>query len=94
MAFRLKPPVDPRRVRLDERYEATWRLNLLWMMAGMTLIWSNLEAVPAGGGGRDFFLTLLPLTAFSFAYAFRARGDIPLGKGLRPALLSLGPGFI
>ncbi len=91
MAFRLKPPNDARRVRLDERYEATWRLNLLWMMAGMTLIWSNLEAVPAGGGGRDFFLTLLPLTAFSFAYAFRARGDIPLGKGHRPALLSLDP---
>ncbi len=89
MAFRLKPPNDAKRVRLDDQYEDTWRLNLLWMIGGMTLIWSNLEAVPAGGGGRDFLLTLLPLTAFSLAYGFRSRADIPLGKGLRPALLGL-----
>ena len=89
MAFRQKPPSDPRVRRLEDAYDATWRLNVLWMIAGVALIWSNLEAVPAGRGGRDFFLTLLPLVTFSLAYGLRAKSDVPLGKGLRPTSLTL-----
>ena len=89
MAFRMEPAGDPRRRRLADAYDATWRLNVLWMIAGVALLWSNLEAVPAGRGGRDFLLTFLPMVGFALAYGFGSKAEIPLGKGLRPALVGI-----
>ena len=89
MAFRMKPSGDPRRRRLADAYDATWRLNVLWMIGGVTLIYSNLAAVPAGRVGRDFLLTVLPMLGFALTYAFHAKAGIPLGKGLRPPLMGL-----
>ena len=89
LVSRADPPRDPQRQELADRYDEIWRLNTLWMIGGLTLIASNLDAVPAVWTGRDFFLTFLPLTGFTLAYGLRALREIPLGKRLPSESLGL-----
>lgn len=82
--FRLifRMPEDPRQ-RLFDEYRDTMQINVLWMVACEALMFTSLEAVPAGG---DAFFAAAPIVIWGMA--LRLQSD-SLGAVKKDPFLSL-----
>ena len=59
----------------------TWQVNILWMVAILVLVLSNLnDMLPPGRSGRDFWLTILPVALFGMAQGLRQSSQTALGE--------------
>ena len=61
-------PPEELRERSSQAFRATWAMNILWLIAFLSLIVTNTEAIPASVQGRDFLFTFAPIAVFFLIY--------------------------
>jgi hypothetical protein len=77
-----RPPEDLQE-RSRRAFRATWAMNILWLIAFLSLIVTNTEAFPASVQGRDFLFTFAPIAVFFLIYRLQMNELSGSAPGLR-----------